>query len=85
MRIAVTGAAGRLGREVVAEALRRNHDVIGIDRVPGDDRPLTPNLLCRTGDVTDYATLVRSLEGAEAVIHLAVEAAGSHPAKALRR
>lgn len=77
MRIAITGAAGRLGREVVAEALRQNHEVIGIDRVPVDRLPAYPGLLRRAADVTDYAAVLHSLESAEAMIHLAVEAGGS--------
>ncbi len=64
--IVVTGGAGRLGREVVADLLGRGHAVLAVDRV----KPET--LQCRflPVELTDAAAVHDVLRGAEAVIHL---------------
>ncbi|WP_129841942.1 NAD(P)H-binding protein [Streptomyces sp. RFCAC02] len=54
MRIAVIGASGESGSRIVAEALRRRHDVT----------PLTH----RSGDVTDPAAVARPAAGQDVVI-----------------
>ena len=75
MRLAVTGAGGTLGREVVQEALRRGIEVIGIESAAGAALPTHPLLSLHRCDVTDYEGLLARLEGADAILHLAV-----HPA-----
>lgn len=60
MRIAVTGANGRIGRAVCSTATEQGHDVIPIDR--GGTDPV---------DVTSYDELRDAMRGAEALIHLA--------------
>jgi nucleoside-diphosphate-sugar epimerase len=63
MRICLTGAAGRLGREVCAAAERTGHSVVGID-LHGTDR-------IATVDVRDASEVRRRLDGCDAVVHLA--------------
>jgi UDP-glucuronate 4-epimerase len=64
MKILVTGAAGFIGKSVVERLRADNHDVIGVDRLPGADV---------MGDILDPATLSAGL-GSEVVIHLAATA-----------
>jgi UDP-glucose 4-epimerase len=78
-RLLITGAGGNLGREVVQEALRRGMEVIGIEADPGAQRFAHPNLVNHVCDVTDYDRLLPLLEGADAIVHLAVHAALSAP------
>lgn len=77
MRIAITGATGTVGRHVIIEALRRNHQIVGIDLDLSADVPAHANFSPYYCDVADYAATLRALDGAEAVIHLATQAAGS--------
>ncbi len=68
MRIAVTGASGRVGRSVAALALADGHSVVAIDRT-------TENALSGTepvqADLRDYSSILAAIEGCDAVIHLA--------------
>ncbi|BCB91170.1 NAD-dependent epimerase/dehydratase family protein [Phytohabitans suffuscus] len=57
MRIAVTGAAGRVGRAVVDLAGARGHEVVPLD---------LPEV-----DVTSYDTLAAAVRGCGALVHLA--------------
>lgn len=68
MYIAVTGAAGRVGRRVVAELLSRGHKVLGIDRV----RPSTPSDGAEylIEDLTNLTPRDPRLTGIDAVAHL---------------
>jgi nucleoside-diphosphate-sugar epimerase len=63
MRVLVTGSSGRIGKAIVA-CLSREHDVVGLDRVPS---PATDVI----ADLTDDAALCRAIEGARAVVHAA--------------
>ncbi|MGH3169493.1 MAG: NAD-dependent epimerase/dehydratase family protein [Trebonia sp.] len=70
MKIAVTGASGRLGRAVLELALAEGHQVTAIDRssvVPVDRN----NARSRTVDLTDYPRFLDAVADADAVIHLA--------------
>ena len=70
MRIAVTGAAGRIGRLTTELALVQGHSVVAIDRpggTPVEDQRVRPINL----DVADYAELHRAVEGCDALVHLA--------------
>lgn len=74
MRVAVTGAAGRVGAKVVALLVEHGHSVVAIDkRVPdasgaGAYHPRTD---WRAVEVTDYPSLLAAFEGCDAVVHLA--------------
>jgi UDP-glucose 4-epimerase len=63
MRIAVTGAAGLLGRRVVAAIRAEGHEAVSIDRVPSPD-----GIAC---DVTDADALRDAVGHADALVHLA--------------
>ena len=63
MRIAVTGAAGLLGRRVVAAIRAEGHDAVSIDRTPAPD-----SIVC---DVTDADALRDAVGQADALVHLA--------------
>lgn len=73
MRIAVTGAAGRVGRHVVADLLAHDHEVHALDRTPPPDDETTARATWHRGELRDPFELVRFLGGAraEALIHLA--------------
>jgi nucleoside-diphosphate-sugar epimerase len=64
MRVVVTGSAGRIGRAIVVR-LAREHDVVGIDRLPAS------TAVRFVGDVCDRELLRRACEGADAIVHVA--------------
>lgn len=69
MKVAVTGAAGFLGTNLLRLLTDRGHSVTAIDRV----RPTgatEPGVTWVTGDVLDPASMRAALEGAEVVYHL---------------
>ncbi|WP_129789343.1 NAD-dependent epimerase/dehydratase family protein [Promicromonospora panici] len=75
MRVLVTGGAGFIGREVVAELIRRGDDVVVLDSLRpdvhgqnarGDERTVV-------GDVRDAGAVERALSGCDAVVHLAAK------------
>jgi nucleoside-diphosphate-sugar epimerase len=63
LRVAVTGASGRIGRAIYVR-LGREHDVIGLDRVPSSTADVV-------GDLADEQALARLLDGVDAVVHVA--------------
>jgi UDP-glucose 4-epimerase len=63
MRILLTGSSGQLGREI-ARQLSAQHEVIGLDRIPG---PWTSRL----DSVTDRATILALMPDIDAIIHTA--------------
>lgn len=72
MRIAVTGANGRLGRAVVAAAAAAGHDIIALDRVSDPDPAAAETAFPVVAvDVTDYDALLTQLSGCDGLIHLA--------------
>jgi nucleoside-diphosphate-sugar epimerase len=69
-RTAVTGAAGKAGRAVVAELVDHGYDVLEVDLAPGG----------LVADLTDYGQTVDALRGCDAVVHLAaIPAPGLRP------
>jgi UDP-glucose 4-epimerase len=78
MKVVVTGAAGFLGQHVVAQLLERGHAVRAIIR------PLTPaphwngNVALIRADLETPNALAGVLEGSDAVLHLALAAAGKN-------
>ncbi len=74
MRVAVTGAAGFLGANVVNTLVSDGHDVVAIDRVTSDLVPATvtggPEVTWVSADVLDPDQMRRALDGVEIVYHL---------------
>ncbi|MEU2037643.1 NAD-dependent epimerase/dehydratase family protein [Nocardia niwae] len=69
MKVAVTGAAGYLGTNLLRLLTERGHQVTAIDRaVPA--AAATPGLTWVRGDVLDPASMRAALDGAEVVYHL---------------
>ena len=67
MKIAVVGATGNVGSRIVAELLRRGHQVTAIVRNP-DRVPSQPGLVAQKGDVFDSAGLAGLLRGHDVAI-----------------
>lgn len=70
VRIAVTGADGRLGRAVTGLARAMGHVVVAIDRQPMVS-PQLDGTLVRTADMTDYRDVEAAVAGCDALVHLA--------------
>jgi UDP-glucose 4-epimerase len=71
MKIAVTGANGRVGRAVVDRAAAAGHTVVAIDRRHVDVDRDDADVIAIDADVTDYDALEQALAGCDALIHLA--------------
>lgn len=69
MRVAVTGAAGFLGANVVNTLVEDGHDVVAIDRV-ASDLVADPRVTWISADVLDAEQMCRALDGVEVVYHL---------------
>ncbi len=79
MKIAVTGAGGRIGRAVVAGAVTAGHEVVAIDR-RFDDEADGDDVVRVVVDVTEYEAFEPALAGCDALIHLAaITGPGRHP------
>ncbi|NJK49795.1 NAD(P)-dependent oxidoreductase [Candidatus Gracilibacteria bacterium] len=80
MRLLVTGASGFLGKYVIAEALRRNHQVKAIVRPRSDTTSLPwhdhPNLEFVRLDLRQQRGIVEALENVDVVLHLAATKGG---------
>ena len=71
MLVLVTGATGFVGRRVVAELLKRHHQVRCYVHTPGRERMFTGRSVeVRYGSVSDSDALAEALTGVEAVVHL---------------
>lgn len=80
MKIAVTGASGSIGRAVVAEAERRGHGIVGIDRAEHADVAANEKRRFILAGVDNYEILIDALAGCDAVIHMAaIPSPGRHP------
>lgn len=67
MRIAVFGATGGTGRQVVEQALAQGHQVSALVRDPTKLEP-RDGLTLHTGDVMDTEVTARCIQGADAVV-----------------
>jgi len=70
MRVAVTGATGFTGRRVVAELLRRGHDVTALVRPPTAGR-VPAGVRVVEGDLADASALAGLLAGQGALLYAA--------------
>jgi putative NADH-flavin reductase len=68
MKIAVVGATGRTGWQVVEQALARGDEVIALARHPEALPPHGPDVAVAAADVLDRAALSGALAGADAVV-----------------
>jgi putative NADH-flavin reductase len=67
MKVAVLGASGRAGSEIVKELAARGHDVVAVARNP-DAIPVADGITAKAGDASDPAALAGLIEGCDAVI-----------------
>jgi uncharacterized protein len=67
MNVALIGPTGTVGSRLLAELLRRGHDVTGIARDP-EGLPAQPRLTVKRGDANDEDGLAALLRGHDAVI-----------------
>ncbi len=70
MQIAITGASGRIGREIAARAFSAGHRVVGVDRAAPDGAAAEGARFVQA-DTDDYAALVNAFRGCDALIHMA--------------
>ena len=77
-KIVVTGASGRLGREVTRDLLDHGHDVRAVDAIVA---PVDRRVTVLQTELTDYGQTIDALAGCEVVVHLAnIPAPGVKPA-----
>lgn len=68
MKLVVFGATGNVGQRIVAEALRRGHEVVGVVRDP--DAVKSPDTRVRLvkGDATNAESIAKITRGSDAVV-----------------
>jgi len=72
MKLALTGGSGRVGQAIAAEAVRRGHSVVSIDRAPPPDGlQKHENLRFVQADMCVYEQLFDAFAGCDALIHMA--------------
>lgn len=72
MKLAITGCNGRVGKRVVALALKRGYTVVGIDHTPEPaNATINPRFSFLQVDLRDYDQTLKALRGYEGVIQLA--------------
>ena len=78
MKVAITGASGFIGQEVVKQVLTAGHDVIALVRSKGLDQwQNQSNISIATCDLASGEDLADKLAGADIVIHLAAVMSGA--------
>ncbi len=77
--LAVFGATGGLGREVVAAALSAGFEVCAHARTPSKLRVEHPRLRVVQGDLADEASISEAIEGTVAVLSCVGHVAGESP------
>jgi putative NADH-flavin reductase len=68
MRIALFGATGRTGHQVLRRGADRGYSFAALLRKPADPSLLPPGVAIIQGSLTDPETVKRTLQGADAVI-----------------
>lgn len=67
MKILVLGATGRTGKHILAEAVKRGHEISAIARDPEKLKAYKANIVL--GTPYDYATVEKAMSGCDAVIN----------------
>lgn len=80
-RLAVFGASGRTGREVLRHATAAGHQVIAICRDPAKLSDLASDIEVRGADVLDATSMVNVLDDADAVISTLGPESGRQPTR----
>ncbi len=75
MKIAIFGASGMVGQDILNEALARGHQVTAIVRSPSKLTVQHANLTVQAGDAGDTATVTKLAAGHDAVISAVVDRA----------
>ena len=75
----ITGATGFMGRNLIAELLRRRHEIRALVR-PGSERKLPPGCTVITGDALDKNSFASQIAPAETFVQL-VGVTHPNPAK----
>ena len=68
MKVAILGASGMTGKQLIEQALSAGHTVIGLARTPEKILFEDPRVIKRQADGFDEASVIAALEGADAVI-----------------
>src|SRR5690349_8552448 len=68
MKVAIIGATGTVGREVLKQALEQGHSVTALVRDPSKITAKNPDLQVVQGDVLDRSAVEKTVAGQEAVI-----------------
>lgn len=68
MKLAIFGATGGTGKQIVAQALEAGHMVTALVRDPAKLGDLTAPITAVTGDVLDQAKVAETVNGADCVI-----------------
>src|SRR5438128_10901833 len=68
MKLVVFGATGNVGQHVVAEALRRGHEVVGVVRDPDAVQSPDKRVKLLKGDATNADSVAKIARGADAVV-----------------
>jgi putative NADH-flavin reductase len=68
MKLLIFGASGLTGREMVKQALEQNYDVTAFVRTPEKFNIKHDNLKVASGDITNYESVERAVEGQEAAV-----------------
>ena len=76
MRVVIFGATGRIGRPLLAEALKRGHEVVAFARDPGKLNLEHERLTVVAGDVLDAEAVEKAVVGGDAVLSVIGHAKG---------
>ncbi|MBW6451392.1 MAG: NAD-dependent epimerase/dehydratase family protein [DPANN group archaeon] len=69
MKIFITGGTGFLGRLIITELLKKNHEITTFTMDVNVDMPKTVKVI--KGDILDKTSLLKAMKGHDAVYHLA--------------
>jgi hypothetical protein len=77
MKIALFGASGMIGQRIVAEALKRGHEITAVVRDPAKYSAPDPKVQVVQGDALDAASVAKAVVGQDVVISSVGPAHGS--------